>query len=560
MLESLTKQYENTKLLSYYEKKFFELTKMPSVYYVELSPKQRLGVLIANFYYNGKLRQLYTPNDCHCLVVAGTGVGKTTQCFIPQVNSDIEQEKNIFAPDCKGEIKKSCEGKLKNKGYRDITINTRDLQESDCYNPMTDIYRSYHRAYNLEEEVEIVETEDGPRNRFQGVVYQDQRTLDRNIKKLRKIMLDDVERKISSFIRMISPPSGSPNDRIWEEGSRQGLLSLVYCLLEDSRAETSISENLITEETFNMSTLIDMFDSLGISEERKCEYLTKRNPDSKALQNARNNFLVYAPTTASSFMSVAATILAPFRDPAIRHITSCNSFEFDDLITDKPVALFIIYKDEEPESYSLISLFIQQLYVFLIGKANEMGGRLKRPWYFLLDEFAQLPPLYRFENVISACRGREIYFTLAIQSYAQLENVYGRNTAEIIKDNISVRIFLGSGNYDTLEAVSKECGKTTILSPLSALNGGDKDHIENYALETIPLVPISKLSSLQEGEAIISVLNSGYTFLSKLERYYKCKELLPIKTEGDIVSAPKVDPFDDKYTYTFKLKKKPTWR
>ena len=249
------------------------------------------------------------------------------------------------------------------------------------------------------------------------------------------------------------------------------------------------------------------------------------------------------------------TKLAIFNEVAMRLITSCNSFEITE-IADGPIAIFIDYRDELKVHYQVISLFIQDAYRFLIEQANEKpNGKLDVPVYFILDEFGNFPALKDFETTISACAGRNIFFILIIQSYAQLNSVYGTAVAEIIKDNLNVHIFFGSNNPSTLEAFSHECGQQTRISPLSALNGKGAD-IDTYHIETIPLIPKSMLSHFSPGECIITEANSGYVMFSKLERYYLCDEFKGLKLASEKEYACSINPFDKRYTYVMQKNKK----
>lgn len=175
------------------------------------------------------------------------------------------------------------------------------------------------------------------------------------------------------------------------------------------------------------------------------------------------------------------------------------------------------------------------------------------PFYFMLDEFGNFPALRDFDTTISACAGRNIYFTLVIQSYAQLNNVYGKDVAEIILDNLNVKIFLGSNNYDTLQQFSRECGEMTRISPLSALNGsGSEIEHYDYELETIPLITRSRLSCFEPGEGVVLEANCDHVLLSRLERYYLCPEFssLPIASEHEYTCT--VNPFDERYLFAVK--------
>ena len=126
-----------------------------------------------------------------------------------------------------------------------------------------------------------------------------------------------------------------------------------------------------------------------------------------------------ASSTRSCIISCFAEKIKKFRDTSVRRITCANTIDIDSLDDDeKPTVIFISYKDEDSLHYSVISLFISDLYTSLIATARRKNGSLKRPCYFLLDEFGNFPKFKDFENVISACRSRNIWFFLIIQSYA----------------------------------------------------------------------------------------------------------------------------------------------
>jgi type IV secretion system protein VirD4 len=124
--------------------------------------------------------------------------------------------------------------------------------------------------------------------------------------------------------------------------------------------------------------------------------------------------------------------------------------------------------------------------------------------------------------VISACAGRNIWFLLILQSYAQLNNVYGQATAEIIKDNLNTHIFFGTNNPQTKLEFSEECGRKTIISPVSALNG-EGETVARYEKDTVALVPVSALTKLAPGECIVTQMREDVLW-SWFERSYTCPE------------------------------------
>ena len=541
----LTNGYENTVLLSYKDNNAI----FDNTYTFEDVKRHNIkGVLKANRYVDGVLTQTYSSDDTHILTIAATRVGKTTSCVIPQIYSFAAQsvKRSMVISDPKGELYRLLADYLKKQGYDVILLNLRDYAHSEYYNFMTPIYQKYRQAMNVEKEVGLVKVDGKFRNKFRGVIYEDQAQLDDAIEQIKNLILSDVEGDIDTFMYDMIPPDKA-DDQYWSEASRQWGKALILSMLEDSVAKNGVQ--LIDENNFSLDTMFKIFDMLTPRNDfDDGGYFSSRGEDSRAYQNSRiviNN----AQKTSACIVSCFNSKVQAYKSSGIRLMTRCNSFELSRLTSGKPVAVFIAYPDENKVYYRIISSFIQSAYKHLINFANEKpNGKLDVPFYFMLDEFGNFPKIPDFETVISACGGRNIWFDIVLQSFAQLNNVYGKDTAEIIRDNLNMHIFLGSNNPETLEAFSKECGQTTRISPCSALGGNGKE-ITRFDLETIALVPKSMLASLKAGECVVTEANCGYVFFSKMERYFLCKEYenLVRSSEKDFKSG--VNPLDKIYDY-----------
>lgn len=536
--------YENTRLIH-----FNEAEQLPNrVLYEDLPNLEVTGVLKGNRSVNGKLEQIYSTVENHVGVVAATRLGKTTSYVIPTILSFARQKskRSMIISDPKGELYRHTATTLREQGYKVKLLNFRDYLHSECWNPLTPLYRKYRRAVSVSDEVKLVETEQGMRNKFRGIIYDDQQELDRAVELAGTMLMDEVGNDIDSLAAMLMPTQ-DVKDPYWENSARELLKAFLWAMLEDSDRE----ENPVTEDTFSFSTILSFLNNIHAGKGITFNdggYFTERDKNSRSYKLAKNTVIENGDVTSSCILAVFNTGIAMFRDCAMRLITSCNSFEMSEL-ADGPTAVFIDYRDELKVHYQIISLFIQDAYRYLIEQANDSeNGKLDVPFYFILDEFGNFPAIKDFETTISACAGRNIFFILIIQSYAQLNNVYGAAVAEIIRDNLNMHVFLGSNNPETLEAFSRECGQKTRLSPLSALNGSKED-IEQYQIETVPIVPKSMLAHFEAGECIITEANSGYVFYSKLERYYLLPELnhLPLSYEKEYKCS--VNPFDKRYTY-----------
>lgn len=549
---SILEGYENTRLIHYTESE-----QLPNrVLYKDLPNVEITGVLKGNMYVNGELEQLYTTNENHVGVVAATRLGKTTSYVVPTIVSFAMQKKkkSMIISDPKGKLYRSTAETLKRQGYKIKLLNFRDHCHSECWNPLTPIFRKYRKAVSVEDQVQLVDTPNGKRNQFDEIIYEDQQALEQAIELKTSMLLDEVGNDIDTIAAMIVPDTDS-KDPYWDNSAREVLKAFLWAMLEDSDKPT----NPITEDTFSFSTIIKLQLTLHVAKGSSFDdngYFTERDENTRSYQIMKDTIINNGDVTSACILSNLSTHLAIFRESAMRLITSCNSFEMSELC-DGPTALFIDYRDEVKVHYKIIALFVQDAYKYLIEQANMSGkGRLDTPFYFVLDEFGNFPAITDFETTISACAGRNIFFILIIQSYAQLDNVYGKEVSKIIRDNLNMHIFLGSNNPETLEEFSRECGQKTRISPLSALNGSKED-IEHYQIETIQVMPKSMLAHFECGECVITEANSGYVYYSKLERYYLLKEMndLPLSSEKEYKCS--VNPFDKRYTYKLENRSRP---
>lgn len=545
--DNILKGYDNTEYIHYEDS-----SALPNTYaYDELDGKAVTGVLKVNRHVGGKLLQTYTVEDNHVGVIAATRLGKTTSYVIPTILSFAKQsvKRSMIISDPKGEIYRYTAETLRKEGYRVILLNFRDYLHSECWNMLTPIFRKYKKIDKIIDEVTVVQTKNGPRNKFRGRIYENQKELDADIARASDLLLGEVGNDIDNLSTMFIM-TRRQDDPYWEDSARDVLKAFIWAMLEDSDPKNC--SNPITEDTFSFNTILSIIATFKDDEGTYYNdngYFTDRDKSARSYTLAKNTLIENGRPTRKCVMSTLMTKLAIFNEVAMRLITSCNSFEISE-IAGGPVAVYIDYRDELKVHYEVISLFIQDAYRFLIEQANDKpNGKLDVPVYFILDEFGNFPALRDFETTISACAGRNIFFILIIQSYAQLNNVYGEAVAEIIRDNLNVHVFFGSNNPSTLEEFSHECGQQTRISPLSALNGNGSD-IETYHIETIPLVPKSMLSHFQPGECIITEANSGYVMFSKLERFYLCDEFKSLKLASEKDYVCEINPFDKRYTYT----------
>lgn len=376
----------------------------------------------------------------HTLVIGATGSGKTQTVILPTVKVLSKKGESMIITDPKGEIYEKTSVMLREKGYQILLLNFRDPQNGNSWNPMTLPYNMY-KSGAQDKAIEL---------------------------------LDDLA------LNILYDESNKNADPFWEKVSADYFSGLALALFEDAK-EDEININSINL----MSTVGE--DKFGGSTYIK-EYFNSKDPTSAASIN------VSATITAPN--ETKGSILSVFRQKVKLFASRENLSEmlsYSDInletIGERPTAVFIVIQDEKKTYHSLVTILLKQIYETLIASAQKHGGKLPVRTNFLLDEFANMPPLKDVTTMITAARSRQIRFTMIIQNFAQLDSVYGKEDAETLRGNCGNLIYLVTTELKALEEISKMCGEV-------------KSKKDDKTAST-PLVTVSDLQRMKENNVII---------------------------------------------------------
>ncbi len=379
-------------------------------------------------------------SEFHSLVIGATGSGKTQAVIFPQVHSLCKAKESMIITDPKGEIYEQTANMLRARGYQILLLNFRDPQNGNAWNPMSLPYKIY-KAGNQDKAIEL---------------------------------LDDLA------LNILYDDSNKNADPFWEKTSADYFSGVALGLFEDAK-EDEININSISlattvgEEKFGGSTYIK-------------EYFAGKDPGSAASINASSTIM--APNeTKASILSVFKQKVKLFasRDN-LSEMLSHSDINLE-TIGERPTVVFIVIQDEKKTYHSLVTILLKQIYETLISVAQRHGGQLPVRTNFLLDEFANMPPLKDVTTMITAARSRKIRFTMIIQNFAQLDSVYGKEDAETIRGNCGNIVYLITTELKALEEISKMCGEV-------------KSKKDDKTAST-PLVTVSDLQRMKQYEVII---------------------------------------------------------
>lgn len=518
-------------------------------YYTELGEFSHTGVPFKVIRKGNKLRIYFTP-DCHALIVGATGTGKTVSFIEPalQICSGLKNKPSFFVTDAKGELYSHHSLKMKEAGYEILLLDLTEPYNSIQWNPLEIIYDNWQKQLHLEEEI-LKHTNDPVKNypnfikvgdiqndewyEFDGKAFATLKDALLEVEVNKSKIKDDCFENIDDISAAICTIENE-REKSWEQGARDYFKAVLIAMLEDSENE-SLG---MTRERFNFFNAYKIAMNKEEDFEVVKQYFNGRSPLSKTRQLAANITQTNAKTTRDGYMSTLNTKLSMFADNGISFLTSKNGIDFYNF-DEKPTAFFIKIPDERATRYSLASVCISQAYKQFVAKARanervnaDKMAHLKRPVLYLMDEFANLPKVNELEKIITVARSRWIYLNMAIQSYSQLQNVYGKEVSDIVRGNCKATIYLGTPDLLTRKEFSEELGSYTIeTSSRSTPDKKDKDGgggpSTSTQLQTVPLVYASDLDKLPMGDNITKMFQF-YPVRSHIVPYFKCTDIYKI--------------------------------
>ena len=378
--------------------------------------------------------------------MGSSGSGKSVTCVINMVSfiANAKKPRSVFVTDPKGEIYHTTSKMLYDKGYKVLTIDFRHPELSNHINILEPVICEYEKYIKYENLVNTATNEN--------------ERLDYQNKSISSYA--ETNRLITSLASMITYDKSQGKDPFWNNSAKNLLEGLIGFFLEEYK------DGKINREQITM-TSIRKFQNSTMEEKnsKKFKSYIEQKPYGTKSKDSLVPILSSSENTYKSITSVFSEKMAIFDDVNVANVTSKSDFDFDILGKEKS-ALFVIVPDEDKVYYSLVTIILGLLYKELVKLANANENKkcpIEIDW--ICDEFSNCPPLVEpsIESIISVARSRGLRYHLFIQSLSQLDNVYGKEVAQIILDNAGLQ-YLKTNTMSTAEAVSKMLGKKSIES------------------------------------------------------------------------------------------------
>ena len=409
---------------------------------------------------NGRPSNPKYARNKNVLVIGGSGSGKTRFYVKPNL---MQMHSSYCVTDPKGTIVLECGKMLEDNGYEIKILNTINFKKSMKYNPF---------AYIRSEK--------------------------------------DILKLVQTIIANTKGEGEKAGEDFWVKAEKLYYTALIGYIFYEAPKEEK-----------NFATLLDMIDASEVREDdetymnpidRLFEALEKKEPTHFAVKQYKKYKLAAGKTAKSILISCGAR-LAPFDIQELRDLMQEDELELDTL-GDRKTALFVIISDTDDTFNFVVSIMYSQLFNLLCDKADDVyGGRLPVHVRCLLDEFANIGLIPKFEKLIATIRSREISASIILQAQSQLKAIY-KDNADTIVGNCDSTLFLGGKEKTTLKELSETLGKETIdLYNTSETRSNQKSFGLNYQKTGKELMSQDEIT-VMDGSKCIFQLRGVRPFLS----------------------------------------------
>ena len=430
----------------------------------------------------GNTKAMVDTGDVHVLMIGAAGVGKTAFWLYPCIEYACASGMSFLSTDTKGDVMRNYGNIAKQYGYNVSVIDLRNPTRSNGNN-LLHLVNKYMDLYHSNGELVC------------------------------KAKAEKYAKIISKTIILSGMDATSFGQNAYFYDAAEGLLTATILLVAEfcePKKRHIVSVFKIIQE------LLAPANQKGKNQFQQLMEMLPNDHKAKWFAGAALNT---AEQSMASVMSTALSRLNSFLDSELEQLL-CFDTEIDaEKFCKEKSAIFVIMPEENPNTFFMISLIIQQLYREILAMADENGGKLKNRCVFFCDEFGTLPKIESAEMMFSASRSRRLQIVPIIQSFAQLDKNYGKEGAEIIVDNTQLTLFGGfAPNSSSAETLSKALGSRTVMS--GSVSRSKNDPSQSLQMIERPLMTPDELKSMPKGQFV--VMKTGvHPMRVKLKLFYK---------------------------------------
>ena len=422
--------------------------------------------------------------DVHTMMIGAAGCGKTAYWLYPNLEYACASGMSFLTTDTKGDLYRNYGNIAKEYyGYDVAVLDLRNPTKSDGNN-LLHLVNKYMDEYKKNPE---------------NISY--------------KAKAEKYAKIIAKTLIFSEGDASSYGQNAFFYDAAEGLMTSVILLI----AEFAPPEQRHIVSVFKL--IQDLIAPSGVRGKSQFQLLMDKLPSEHKTRWFAGAALNSSEQAMASVMSTSMSRLNAFLDTELEQILCFDTAIDAEKFCSEKCAIFIVLPEENPATYFMVSLLLQQLYREILTVADENGGALKDRVMFYMDEFGTLPPISSVEMMYSASRSRRLSLVSIIQSFQQLEKNYGKEGAAIIQDNCQITIAGGfAPTSETADIISNALGSRTVMT--GSVSRSKNDPSQSLQMTNRPLMTADELKSMKKGNFIV-MKTGAHPFISKLKLFFK---------------------------------------
>lgn len=282
---------------------------------------------------------LVDTGDVHTMMIGAAGCGKTAFWLYPNLEYACAAGMSFLTTDTKGDLYRNYLPICKRYGFETSVIDLRNPTKSDSFNLLhlvnkyTDLYKQEHRLAD-------------------------------------KAKAEKYAKIIAKTLIYSDGDASSYGQNAFFYDAAEGLMTSVILLI----AEFAPPEQRHIVSVFKL--IQDLLGPSGVKGKNQFQLLMERLPAEHKARWFAGAALNTSEQAMQSVMSTAMSRLNAFLDSELEQIQCFNTAVDAEKFCSRKCAVFVVLPEENPNTYFMVSLLIQQLYREILTVADEKGGSL----------------------------------------------------------------------------------------------------------------------------------------------------------------------------------------
>ncbi len=331
----------------------------------------------------------------------------------------------------------------------------------------------------------------------------------------------DPNRRVGEIqaIGQVLYPTEQIKDAFWNESARNLFLGLTLSIMETPSLPCSLGE-VLRQASGKGQPIKDYLQDL-ISSRAKSD-----TPLSDVCTAALHRFCATSENTMASILATLTAPLTIFSNPIVDAATSATDFDLTQ-VRAKRMSIYVgIPANRLSDAALLVNLFFSQLIHYNTVDLPATNPRLKYQCLVILDEFPAIGRVNILAKAVGFMAGYNLRLLPIIQSFSQLESVYGEKDARTFVTNHACQILFAPREQRDAQYYSQMLGTYTAEAistgtsrPVAWGNGKQASSSSTRSEQARPLLLPQEVKELGDQRAIITLMHTKPILCDKARFY-----------------------------------------